>query len=76
MPWVLRLYPPTVILDVYSRKAVGHAISKRIELKLTLVALNMALMRRKPPRGVIHHVDRGVQYLSGDYVEGSQNKRL
>lgn len=57
-----------VILDLYSRKVVGWAISKRIDHRLTLDALRMALARRKPSRGVIHHSDRGVQYLCGEYT--------
>lgn len=57
-----------VILDLYSRKAIGWAISKKIDGPLALSALTMAIARRKPPRGVIHHSDRGVQYLCGDYV--------
>lgn len=57
-----------VILDLYSRKVIGWAISKRIDHRLTLDALRMALARRKPSRGVIHHSDRGVQYLCGEYT--------
>ena len=58
-----------VILDIYSRKVIGWAISKRIDGKLTLDALDMAIKRRKPPKGAIHHSDRGVQYLCKDYAE-------
>ena len=58
-----------VILDLYSRKAIGWAISKKIDGDLALDALRMAIARRKPPRGVIHHSDRGVQYLCENYVE-------
>ncbi len=58
-----------VLLDLYSRKVIGWAISKKIDRKLTLDALNMAIRRRKPPKGVIHHTDRGVQYLCNDYVD-------
>jgi putative transposase len=58
-----------VLLDLYSRKVIGWAISKRIDEKLTMDALEMAIRRRKPPRGVIHHTDRGVQYLSNNYVD-------
>jgi len=58
-----------VILDLFSRKVIGHSISKRIDGQLATDALKMAIMRRKPPRGVIHHSDRGVQYLCDDYVE-------
>jgi transposase InsO family protein len=58
-----------VILDVFSRKVIGWQISKRIDGKLALDALRMALARRKPKRGVIHHADRGVQYLCGEYTK-------
>ena len=56
-----------VLLDLYSRKVIGWAISKSIDRNLTLDALKMAIARRRPPRGVIHHTDRGVQYLCDDY---------
>lgn len=58
-----------VILDVFSRKVIGWQISKKIDGRLALDALRMAIARRKPERGVIHHSDRGVQYLCGDYTE-------
>ena len=58
-----------VILDVFSRKAVGYALSRNIDTQLTLDALRMALYNRNPPPGCIHHSDRGVQYASGDYVK-------
>ena len=58
-----------VILDVFSRKVIGWQISKKIDGRLALDALRMAIARRKPKRGVIHHSDRGVQYLCGDYTE-------
>lgn len=56
-----------VLLDLYSRKVIGWSISKKIDRYLTLDALKMALKRRKPPSGVVHHSDRGVQYLCEDY---------
>jgi putative transposase len=55
------------ILDLYSRKVIGWAISKRIDTELCLTALRMALDNRQPRR-CIHHSDRGVQYASTDYV--------
>src|SRR5690554_5062798 len=58
-----------VILDLFSRKVIGYSISKRIDRGLTISALRMALLRRKPPAGVIHHSDRGVQYLCDDYIQ-------
>lgn len=57
-----------VILDLYSRKVIGWQISKKIDRHLALDALKMAIARRNPPRGVIHHSDRGVQYLCDDYT--------
>lgn len=57
-----------VILDLYSRKVIGWGLSKRIDAKLAVSALTMAIARRKPDQGVIHHSDRGVQYLSDEYT--------
>ena len=57
-----------VILDVYSRKVVGYALSKTLEDDLTLAALRMAIELRHPPEGCVHHSDQGVQYASTDYV--------
>jgi len=56
------------ILDAYSRKVVGYAVSTRLDTTLTLEALRMAIRRRRPRPGAIHHSDQGVQYASGDYV--------
>lgn len=58
-----------VILDLYSRKIIGWSISKRMDGKLATNALDMAIKRRNPNRGVIHHSDRGVQYLCDAYVK-------
>lgn len=57
-----------IILDVYSRRIVGWAISKRLTAEIALEALECAIERRKPSPGLIHHSDQGVQYLSEDYV--------
>jgi putative transposase len=57
------------ILDVFSRRVIGWAISKRIDTELCLAALEMAVENRKPDAGLIHHSDRGVQYASDAYVE-------
>ncbi len=57
------------ILDAYSRRCVGWALSRFIDTRLTLTALRMALEARRPPRGFVHHSDRGVQYASGGYVD-------
>jgi transposase InsO family protein len=55
------------ILDLYSRKIVGWAMSERIDTLLVLQALAMALLHRNPAANLLIHSDRGVQYASGDY---------
>lgn len=56
------------LLDAFSRRCIGWCLSRSIDTRLTLTALEMAITRRAPEPGVIHHSDRGVQYASGDYV--------
>ena len=56
-----------VFLDVYSRKVVGWSMSERLDTKLVLDAFAMACQARKPPKGLIHHSDRGCQYASSLY---------
>ena len=56
-----------VVLDLYSRRVVGWAMSTRITRKLALDALRMALVHRDRPRMLVHHSDRGSQYASKDY---------
>lgn len=57
-----------VILDAFSRRVIGWALERTLEDELTLQALRMALKRRKPAAGLVHHSDRGVQYASRDYT--------
>jgi transposase InsO family protein len=57
-----------VILDAFSRRVIGWALERTLEDKLTLAALEMALERRRPGPGLVHHSDRGVQYASLDYT--------
>jgi len=51
-----------VVIDLYSRRVVGWAVSNRMKRDLAIRALNMAINLRKPPKGCIHHSDRGSQY--------------
>jgi putative transposase len=55
------------ILDLYSRRVVGWAMSPRIDTALVLKALAMALLHRNPPVDLLFHSDRGVQYASADF---------
>jgi len=57
------------ILDAYSRKVIGYAISRRIDTVLTLEALRMAIARRCSGPGIILHSGQGVQYASTEYVD-------
>jgi len=50
--------------DLCTRKVVGYACSASIDTDLVLEALHMALRRQKPPKGLIFHSDRGIQYAS------------
>ncbi len=57
----------STLLDLYSRKVVGWAMSSRIDTTLVQDALEMALGRRRPSAGLMHHSDRGSQYASHAY---------
>ena len=52
------------ILDAWSRKVVGYAISRFMEARVAVAALKAAIKGRNPPKGCIHHSDRGSQYAS------------
>ena len=56
------------LLDLYSRRVVGWAMSAHNDQALVLKALNMALCRRRPPQGLIHHSDRGSVYCGTAYL--------
>lgn len=56
-----------VVMDLYSRAVIGWAMSERLTAELATQALTMALWRRKPAGGLLHHSDRGIQYAAGDY---------
>jgi putative transposase len=58
-----------VVLDLFSRKVIGWALSKQIDAELTVAALSMALEERGRVEGCIHHSDRGVQYACQAYVK-------
>jgi transposase InsO family protein len=56
-----------VVLDVFSRRIVGWAMASTEDTVLVDLALRMALARRQPPSGLLHHSDRGSEYTSNDY---------
>jgi putative transposase len=55
------------IMDLFSRKIVGWAMSDRMKSELTLRALDMAIRQRRPAPGLIHHSDQGSQYTDDNY---------
>jgi transposase InsO family protein len=57
-----------VILDAFSRKVIGWELDRTLAARLPLAALEKAIAERKPPPGVVHHSDRGIQYASEIYV--------
>ncbi len=58
-----------VILDAFSRRVVGWALSRHIDAELTLSALRMAIEERNIQPGLVHHSDRGVQYACDEYIK-------
>lgn len=58
-----------VLLDAFSRRCIGWALQRSLEAALVLEALRMALKKRHPRPGLVHHSDRGVQYASKEYTD-------
>ena len=58
-----------VVLDAFSRRAVGWALGRNLQTSLPLAALENAIHSRQPGPGLVHHSDRGTQYASNDYVK-------
>jgi len=56
-----------VIIDLYSRRVIGWAVSDRLKKDLAIRALQMAINLRQPPKGCFHHTDRGSQYCAHGY---------
>ena len=58
-----------VVMDRFSRRIIGSALSQRRDVALTLKALNQAVRHRKPPAGLIFHTDRGIEYAGFSFRE-------
>jgi transposase InsO family protein len=65
-----------VILDLFSRRIVGWATSQSVDRHLALAALDMALAKRCPNSGLIHHSDRGSTYASRDYRKALKSRGI
>jgi putative transposase len=57
-----------VVMDGFSRRAVGWALERSLQTRLTVGALEMALAARRPAAGLVHHSDRGIQYAAAEYA--------
>ena len=58
-----------ILIDLFSRKVVGHAEASNARQELALQALEAAIRSRRPDPGLLHHTDRGGQYLSAEYQD-------
>jgi putative transposase len=57
-----------VVLDLFSRRVIGWAMSETMDTTLVKAALRMALLGRRPEAGLLHHSDQGSQYTSAAYL--------
>jgi putative transposase len=65
-----------VVLDAFSRRVIGWALERTLEDDLAIAALRMALQRRSPAPGLVHHSDRGSQYASKEYTTLLQDNQI
>jgi transposase InsO family protein len=65
-----------VILDGFSRKVVGGALDRTLTGRLAIAALERTTAKRRPPAGLVHHSDRGVQYACAEYVALLEQHRM
>jgi putative transposase len=65
-----------LVLDAFSRKAVGWALERTLTTRLPLLALHRAIAQRQPPAGLVHHSDRGVQYASAQYLQALEQRSI
>ena len=65
-----------MIMDAFSRKIIGYAISESIDTELALAALKQAVALRKPAAGCVHHSDQGIQYCSKEYTQFLQDNEI
>jgi len=57
-----------VVVDGFSRRAVGWALERSLQTRLTVAALEMAIAERRPAPGLVHHSDQGIQYAAAEYA--------
>jgi putative transposase len=65
-----------IVIDRYSRKAIGWALARSLTATVAVTALRQAIERRQPPPGVVHHSDQGTQYASQEYTSELEANRM
>lgn len=65
-----------VVIDRYSRKAIGWALDRTLAARVAVNALQQAMACRQPPPGVVHHSDQGIQYASTEYRQALQSRQM
>jgi putative transposase len=65
-----------VVIDLYSRMIIGWAMADQNNKQLVLNALDMAILRRKPCPGLVHHTDQGAIYGADEYVQKLENYQM
>lgn len=65
-----------VVIDRYSRRAVGWALDRSLSAQVAIRALQQAIGRRQPPPGVVHHSDQGTQYASAEYIAVLESRQM
>jgi len=65
-----------VVIDRYSRKAIGWALDRSLAATVAVTALRQAIGHRQPPPGVVHHSDQGTQYASAEYAAVLQSNQM
>src|SRR5665648_1180073 len=64
------------VKDIFHKEIVGWSVADHMRTELCLKALENAVMKHRPPKGLMHHSDRGSQYCSKDYQEALKNYRM
>lgn len=59
----------SAVIDIYTRKIVGWSISRDLTHTFCLRSIEFAIKKENPPKGIIHHSDRGIQYVCEPYVK-------
>ena len=59
----------SAVIDIYTRKIVGWSLSESLTHEFCIESMKIAIEKERPPHGVIHHSDRGVQYVCEPYVK-------